>query len=80
MNMIYLRQYEYKYYSETQSTIIPLTSEMPQNNIKSKHSANNYESIRFNRNYVTHWDRRNSRTNKTGFLPLVNSESNGEDR
>lgn len=39
--------------------LIPLISEMPQNNIKSKHSANNYESIRFNRNYVTHWDRKN---------------------
>lgn len=33
--------------------LIPLTSEMPQNNIKSMHSKSNYESIISNWNYAT---------------------------
>lgn len=72
-----LREYEYIIWK---FNLIPFTSEMPQNNIKSMHSANNYESILSNRNYVTCWRKRNSRISKTEFLLLVNSESNGEGR
>lgn len=72
-----LREYEYII---QKFNLIPFTSEMPQNNIKSRHSANSYESILSNKNYVTCWGKRNSRISKTEFLLLVNSESNGEGR
>ena len=44
MNTIYLREFEYKYYQKF--NLIPFTSKMAQNNIKSMHSESSYERIR----------------------------------
>lgn len=62
MNTIYLREFEYKFHQKF--NLIPFTSEMAQNNIKSMHSESSYESIIPHRNYVARWSRGNLRINK----------------